>query len=55
MVAGRRIASVDAYGLTLAKFNGKNMTPADVNTSSSPARRAWGNRHREAEGQEGFA
>jgi uncharacterized protein (DUF362 family) len=30
MVAGRRIASVDAYGLTLAKFNGKNMTPADV-------------------------
>jgi uncharacterized protein (DUF362 family) len=30
MVAGRRIASVDAYGLTLAKFNSKNMTPADV-------------------------
>lgn len=30
MVAGRRIASVDAYGLTLAKFNNKNMTPADV-------------------------
>jgi uncharacterized protein (DUF362 family) len=30
MVAGRQIASVDAYGLTLAKFNSKNMTPADV-------------------------
>jgi uncharacterized protein (DUF362 family) len=30
MVAGRQIASVDAYGLTLAKFNNKNMTPADV-------------------------
>jgi uncharacterized protein (DUF362 family) len=30
IVAGRQIASVDAYGLTLAKFNNKNMTPADV-------------------------
>jgi uncharacterized protein (DUF362 family) len=30
IVAGRMIASVDAYGLTLAKFNNKNMTPADV-------------------------
>ncbi len=30
MVAGRKIASVDAYGLTLAKFNNKAMTPADV-------------------------
>jgi uncharacterized protein (DUF362 family) len=30
IVAGRQIASVDAYGLTLAKFNNKAMTPADV-------------------------
>ncbi len=30
MVAGRHSASVDSYGLTLAKFNSKNMTPADV-------------------------
>jgi uncharacterized protein (DUF362 family) len=30
IVAGRQIASVDAYGLTLAKFNNKSMTPADV-------------------------
>jgi uncharacterized protein (DUF362 family) len=30
MVAGRKVASVDAYGLTLARFNGKNMTPADA-------------------------
>ena len=30
LIAGKRIASVDAYGLTLARFNGKNMTPADA-------------------------
>jgi hypothetical protein len=30
MIAGRRIASVDAYGLTVAKFNSKAMTPADA-------------------------
>ncbi len=30
MVAGRKVASVDAYGLTVAKFNNKSMTPADV-------------------------
>jgi uncharacterized protein (DUF362 family) len=30
MVAGRKVTSVDAYGLTVAKFNSKNMTPADA-------------------------
>jgi uncharacterized protein (DUF362 family) len=30
MVVGKKVASVDAYGLTLARFNGKNMTPADA-------------------------
>ncbi len=30
MVAGRKVASVDAYGLTVAKFNNKTMTPAEV-------------------------
>ncbi|MGD0837389.1 MAG: DUF362 domain-containing protein [Polyangia bacterium] len=30
MVAGRKVASVDAYGLTLAKFNSRIMTPADA-------------------------
>ena len=30
MVAGRKVVSVDAYGLTLAKFNNKTMTPADA-------------------------
>jgi uncharacterized protein (DUF362 family) len=30
MIAGVRVASVDAYGLTVAKFNNKNMTPADA-------------------------
>jgi len=30
MVAGRRVTSVDAYGLTVAKFNNKSMTPADA-------------------------
>jgi uncharacterized protein (DUF362 family) len=27
---GRRVTSVDAYGLTVAKFNNKTMTPADA-------------------------
>lgn len=30
MIAGRKVASVDAYGLTVAKFNSKSMTPADA-------------------------
>jgi uncharacterized protein (DUF362 family) len=30
IVAGRSVASVDAYGCTLAKFNGKQLTAADV-------------------------
>jgi uncharacterized protein (DUF362 family) len=30
MVAGRNVVCVDAYGLTVAKFNNKNMTPADA-------------------------
>jgi hypothetical protein len=30
MVAGRSVVSVDAYGLTLARFNQKQMTPADA-------------------------
>ncbi|MCC7385864.1 MAG: DUF362 domain-containing protein [Deltaproteobacteria bacterium] len=30
IVAGRGIVSVDAYGLTLARFNQKQMTPADA-------------------------
>jgi uncharacterized protein (DUF362 family) len=30
MVAGRRVVSVDAYGLTVAKFNSKTMTPAEA-------------------------
>jgi hypothetical protein len=30
MIAGRKVTSVDAYGLTVAKFNNKTMTPAEV-------------------------
>jgi uncharacterized protein (DUF362 family) len=30
IIAGRNVVSVDAYGLGLARFNGKNMTPADA-------------------------
>jgi uncharacterized protein (DUF362 family) len=30
IIAGRKVTSVDAYGLTVAKFNSKNMTPADA-------------------------
>jgi uncharacterized protein (DUF362 family) len=30
LIAGRKVTSVDAYGLTVAKFNSKNMTPADA-------------------------
>jgi uncharacterized protein (DUF362 family) len=30
IIAGRNVVSVDAYGLTLAKFGGKDLTPADV-------------------------
>jgi uncharacterized protein (DUF362 family) len=30
MVAGRTVTSVDAYGLTVAKFNNKAMVPADA-------------------------
>jgi len=30
MVAGRRVTTVDAYGLTVAKFNNKTMTPAEA-------------------------
>lgn len=30
IIAGRNPASVDAYGLTVARFNNKQMTPADV-------------------------
>lgn len=30
MIFGRKVASVDAYGLTVAKFNNKVMTPADA-------------------------
>jgi uncharacterized protein (DUF362 family) len=30
MIAGRNVVCVDAYGLTVAKFNNKNMTPADA-------------------------
>ncbi len=30
IVAGRNVVSVDAYGLTLARFNSKQMTPADA-------------------------
>ncbi|MCH5377344.1 MAG: DUF362 domain-containing protein [Planctomycetes bacterium] len=30
MVAGRKVTTVDAYALTVAKFNNKNMTPADA-------------------------
>ena len=30
LVAGRNVVCVDAYGLTVAKFNNKNMTPADA-------------------------
>lgn len=30
MLFGRKVTSVDAYGLTVAKFNSKTMTPADA-------------------------
>ena len=30
MIVGRKVTSVDAYGLTVAKFNNKAMTPADA-------------------------
>jgi uncharacterized protein (DUF362 family) len=30
MIVGRKVTSVDAYGLTVAKFNSKSMTPADA-------------------------
>jgi uncharacterized protein (DUF362 family) len=30
MIVGRKVTSVDAYGLTVAKFNSKTMTPADA-------------------------
>jgi uncharacterized protein (DUF362 family) len=30
MIAGRKVTSVDAYGLTVAKFNNKAMTPAEA-------------------------
>jgi uncharacterized protein (DUF362 family) len=30
IIVGKAIASVDAYGLGLGRFNGKNMTPADA-------------------------
>lgn len=30
MIAGAKVASVDAYGLTVAKFNNRNLTPGDV-------------------------
>ncbi len=30
MVAGRKVTAVDAYGLTVAKFNNKTMTPAEA-------------------------
>ena len=30
MVAGFNVVSVDAYSLTLARYNGRNMTPADA-------------------------
>jgi uncharacterized protein (DUF362 family) len=30
MIAGRKVTSVDAYSLTVAKFNSKTMTPADA-------------------------
>ncbi len=30
IIAGRNVVSVDAYGLTLAKFGGRDLTPADV-------------------------
>jgi uncharacterized protein (DUF362 family) len=30
IIVGKKTASVDAYGLTVAKFNGKNMTPSDA-------------------------
>lgn len=30
MIAGRRVTSVDAYGLTVAKFNNKTMSPAEA-------------------------
>jgi uncharacterized protein (DUF362 family) len=30
IVAGRAIASVDAYGLTLARFDQRQLTPRDV-------------------------
>ena len=30
IVVGRKVTSVDAYGLTVAKFNNKSMTPADA-------------------------
>jgi uncharacterized protein (DUF362 family) len=30
LVAGRNVVSVDAYGLTLARFNQRQMTPADA-------------------------
>jgi uncharacterized protein (DUF362 family) len=30
MVAGRKVTSVDAYGLTVAKFNNKTRTPAEA-------------------------
>jgi len=43
LVAGRRIASVDAYGLTLARFNGKNLTPADAKHIELAGRAGLGN------------
>jgi uncharacterized protein (DUF362 family) len=30
LVVGRKVTTVDAYGLTVAKFNNKTMTPADA-------------------------
>ncbi len=30
MIAGRKVTAVDAYGLTVAKFNNKTMTPAEA-------------------------
>jgi uncharacterized protein (DUF362 family) len=30
IIVGKSVVSVDAYGLTLARFNGKNMTPVDA-------------------------
>jgi uncharacterized protein (DUF362 family) len=30
MIVGRKVTTVDAYGLTVAKFNNKSMTPSDA-------------------------